>query len=74
MPNTPKQNLLEFVEKLRETNPEMADEVLEMGKKYAADQNQDIVKITVKPTFILEKFHGEKKPGDKPYEVIEGTW
>jgi len=30
-------------------------------------------KIDVSIKFKLEKFHGDKKPGDVPFETIEGT-
>lgn len=53
---------------IRATHPEKAAEI----DAELARAREDDVNIAVSMRYRLEKYHGEMKPGDAPYEVIEG--
>lgn len=51
--------------------PEKAEEI-DRAIIEAQTGQRDGVEVNVGVKFRLEKFHGDKKPGQEPYEVIEG--
>jgi len=54
---------------IRGTHPQKAAEI---DAKIAGLPMDDTCGISVAVNYRIEKFHGDMKSGDTPYEVIEG--